>query len=835
MLVGYKSFRMTKKSTRIAFLTSGGDAPGMNAAIRAIVRMAIHRGCQPFAVMEGLRGLTQGGSMIVEFGWADVAQIIGIGGTVIKSSRAPQFLERSSRMRATLNLVSLGIDKLIVIGGDGSLTGADILRQEWEDHLAELIRLDMITRAVADAHPHLMLVGIAGSIDNDMVGTEATIGANSSLHRIIEAIDCIHSTASSHQRAFVIEVMGRHCGWLALNAAISCAADWLFIPEDPPADGWELAMCDAISRNRAMGRSVSIVMIAEGAVDRRNVTIRSEFVKDLLISSGLDARVTTLGHIQRGGNPSALDRTLATLQGIKAVEAVIDSDPMTTPSLLVGINENAMTCRPLMDCIAKTRAVNAAMEQLCFSEALALRDPDFCADYAMWQLIRENSIPVPHEEMRTISEAMGTPSSTTMPPLGTVEKDRLGSHQPLQKSAMRIGIIHCGAPSGGMNAALAAALFYSIKRNITIVGIFNGFDGLIGGEARVLTLADVLGLVETGGSILGTNRTLPGSDFEGVAQSLSALALDGLILVGGFEAYSSSLQLAKARPLFACFAIPIVVIPATISNNVPGTEFSIGSDTALNVIVQSCDYIKQSASSSRKRVFVVDVHGGYCGYLATLTALASSASQAYTHEDGLRLSDLHRDATHLTERFVDDRRQGRLVIRNEFCHATYSAELISKILENEGKGAYDSRWVMLGHLQQGGSPSPLDRVRAIRLAILSVNYIETLVDPTRTAISKCIQGVQSVPRDCHCADRCLAPSMCSTSNSGSDSAEEPSDCVVIGIRGPRVRFTPSLALEEETDMKLRRPRVQWWLHLLDYMRILSKCSPRSPAESNVSF
>lgn len=235
---------------KIAFLTSGGDSPGMNSAIRAIVRMAIHMNCQPYAILEGYRGLIADEleSKIVPFGWDDVAYIMAQGGTVIKSSRCPEFREHWGRLKAARNLLAHGIDKLIVIGGDGSLTGADIFRREWPSLLAELVTKGEIPKAEADKHQNFIVVGIAGSIDNDMYGTEMTIGANSSLHRIIEAVDNISSTASSHSRAFIIEVMGRHCGWLALNACLAIGADYLLIPEDPPKAGWETKMVTAVKR-----------------------------------------------------------------------------------------------------------------------------------------------------------------------------------------------------------------------------------------------------------------------------------------------------------------------------------------------------------------------------------------------------------------------------------------------------------------------------------------------------------------------------------------------------------------------------------------------------------
>lgn len=228
----------------LAFLTSGGDSPGMNAAIRSIVRSAIQHHWMPYAVLEGFAGLIS--NNLKQLNWEDVTFILGEGGTIIRSSRCPEFLQREQRKKAVYNLASRGIYNLIVIGGDGSLTGAESLRQEWSAHVSELIEEGKLPKGAAAMH--FSIIGLVGSIDNDMCGTELTIGSNSSLHRIVESLDNITSTAMSHTRAFVIEVMGRHCGWLAMNAAIAIAADWVFVPEKPPGEHWAKEMCDQLEK-----------------------------------------------------------------------------------------------------------------------------------------------------------------------------------------------------------------------------------------------------------------------------------------------------------------------------------------------------------------------------------------------------------------------------------------------------------------------------------------------------------------------------------------------------------------------------------------------------------
>ncbi|MEM6930162.1 MAG: 6-phosphofructokinase, partial [Myxococcota bacterium] len=210
-------------------MTSGGDAQGMNAAVRGVVRRALAAGVEVMAIHEGYAGLVAGDLQPCTSG--TVSRILHLGGTTLGTARCPEFRELEGRQTAVKNLVEAGVHHLAVIGGDGSLTGAMRLREEWSDHLEHLVEAGIISEQDAAAHPALALVGMVGSIDNDLWGTDRTIGCDSALHRIVHAIDTLTSTARSHQRSFVVEVMGRHCGFLALAAAICTGADHVLIPE----------------------------------------------------------------------------------------------------------------------------------------------------------------------------------------------------------------------------------------------------------------------------------------------------------------------------------------------------------------------------------------------------------------------------------------------------------------------------------------------------------------------------------------------------------------------------------------------------------------------------
>ncbi|KIY43861.1 6-phosphofructokinase [Fistulina hepatica ATCC 64428] len=787
---------------KIAVLTSGGDSAGMNAVVRAVVKAGILKGCDTWVVREGYEGLVRGntewealhpdataaesaestslihnlrfgdgellkdgtgdfvggktlkGRYIVRVGWDDVRSWFAEGGTLIGTARSKAFRTPEGRLQAAYNLIKEGIDALAVCGGDGSLTGADVFRAEWPSLVAELASQSKITSVQAATYSHLRIVGLVGSIDNDMSMTDLTIGAPTALTRICESIDNINSTAASHSRAFVLEVMGRHCGWLALMAGVSGGADFIFIPERPPlTNPWEDEMCNAIHHHRAIGKRKTIVIVAEGAQDSELNPIKADYVKDVLTERlGLDTRVTTLGHTQRGGRPVAADRILPTLQGVEAVEVLMEASP-DTPSYMIGIQENKITRVPLMDAVKMTQAVAEAIKAKDFDTAMKLRDPEFRESlegfYATSQLEAEPRLP-PNERLR-------------------------------------VAIMHMGAPAGGMNAATRAAVRYCLRQGHIPLAINNGFVGLLDPEEPVhgLSWLSVDSWSSRGGSELGTNRTLPSIDIGGVAKKFQEYAFDAVLMIGGFETFSALKILEENRPNYPAFNIPIVHLPATISNNVPMTEHSLGSDTSLNALVDACDAIKQSASASRNRVFVVETQGGKCGYLATLGGLATGACLVYTPEFGIDLDTLRRDVRYLKNRYhldVKGKAEGRLIIRNEQSSSVYTTEMITRMLKEEGKDLFDSRSAQLGHTLQGGVPSPMDRARAVRLSLKCMAFIER-----------------------HHAILAQQPEQRRRAS--------PESAAVITIQSSSVKFVPVQEMVPHADMENRRGKEQWWLEL----------------------
>src|SRR3982751_3695110 len=321
---------------KIAVLTSGGDAPGMNAAVRAVTRGGLARGWEVFAVRNGFAGLLA--NTLDPLAARDVGGIIQMGGTVLGSARCPEFAEPPGRAEALATLGKRGIDALVVIGGNGSQTGSASLAREG-----------------------FAGVGVASTIDNDPYGNDVSIGADTAVNITLEAIDRLRTTASSHQRAFAVETMGRDCGYIALMAGIAGGAEVIALPES------ELKPADVAERMRAAhrpGKTHALVVIAEGA--RCGVKELMQHYEKEKASIGFELRVTRLGHVVRGGAPSAADRVLATRLGAAAVECHARGEK----GVLVGLSCNAMSATPLGEVAGRTRPADASLLELARVMAL---------------------------------------------------------------------------------------------------------------------------------------------------------------------------------------------------------------------------------------------------------------------------------------------------------------------------------------------------------------------------------------------------------------------------------------------------------------------------------
>lgn len=314
---------------RIAVLTSGGDAPGMNACVRAVVKMCLSKSIIPFGIMDGYQGMIEG--RIIELGYSDVDNIIQRGGTILGTARSKDFMTKEGRGEAIRYLKEYKIDGLVLIGGDGTFKGATILSEELE----------------------IAIIGIPGTIDNDISGTDHTIGYDTALNTVVEAIDKIRDTASSHHRVFFIEVMGRNAGFIALNSALASGAEAVLIPEEIT----DISELVHQIKNQNQGRRSSIIIVAEGddGGGAKDIMSKVEPFMD-----GYDLRCSILGHIQRGGSPSAFDRILATRMGAYAVELL----ELGKTKLMIGSKGDDLVTHPILHGIDHTTAPDLSKLEL---------------------------------------------------------------------------------------------------------------------------------------------------------------------------------------------------------------------------------------------------------------------------------------------------------------------------------------------------------------------------------------------------------------------------------------------------------------------------------------
>jgi len=318
--------KANKDIKRVAVFTSGGDAPGMNAAVRAIVRNAFNNDLHIYGIMRGYEGMIDG--TIKRLETTDVSNIIHRGGTVLKTARSQRFMTPEGRRQAYENLVDNDIDALIAIGGNGTFTGAMKFNEEY---------------------PDIPVVGIPGTIDNDLFGTDFTIGFDTALNTAVQAVDKIRDTADSHNRLFFVEVMGRHSGYIALHTAIAGGAGGVLIPEE------ETTIEDLVKllkRSAKRAKLFSIVIVAEGNQMGTVYDIAHKVEEQITLYD--DIKVTVIGHLQRGGSPSAFDRVLASILGFSTIEALLAGKT----GVMVGIRNNTIDYVPFKEAIEKQKPMN---------------------------------------------------------------------------------------------------------------------------------------------------------------------------------------------------------------------------------------------------------------------------------------------------------------------------------------------------------------------------------------------------------------------------------------------------------------------------------------------
>ncbi|MBN2108993.1 MAG: ATP-dependent 6-phosphofructokinase [Deltaproteobacteria bacterium] len=555
---------------KIAVLTSGGDAPGMNAAVRGVVRAALQEGWAAYGIRDAYRGLVEGGAHLFPLDAGSVGVSFREGGTFLGSARFTDIVGTSQqaqnlKLAALTTLGEAEISGLVVIGGDGSLTGAQELfafLQAQRQRLPEKIR-DM----------HLAIAGIPGSIDNDIPCTDMSIGVDTTLNTIVECIDKLRDTATSHKRVSIVEVMGRLRGYLAVMSGLATGSDHIFIREHPVSREDLFALLSTLQESFDNGQQAGIIIRSEGAV------FSTPFIKETiatLLEPRRDVRETILGHLQRGGCPTAFERVLAMRLGVKAVQL-----------LKAGFHD------PLFVCMRDNRTSSTAIaEVLAKKNAPAFRDTLSHNVEACYNLAAQ--LEKPPARLRT------------------------------QK---RIAILTDGNNVSGMNMAVRSVARLALNAGLNATGIKGGFCGLLEDEKKTVPLQwamlEMKSILRRPGSLLGVSGERVLDDKHLLTQAaagLEKLQVEGLITVGNLRSYQLAYRLAHMT------GIPVVGIPADANCNLPGTNWVIGMDSALNDLTREIDRAADAAHVQNK-IFIIHLKWHYCYCLVHLAALAGGADQ----------------------------------------------------------------------------------------------------------------------------------------------------------------------------------------------------------------
>ncbi len=531
----------------IGVLTSGGDAPGMNAAIRAVTRSALSHGMQVKGVRRGFSGLID--EDFIEMNSRSVADTIQRGGTFLYTARCPEMMTKEGQDKAAENCRKNGIDALVVIGGDGSFRGCQALRERG-----------------------INVIGIPGTIDLDIACTEYTIGFDTAVNTAMEAIDRIRDTSTSQERCSIIEVMGRHAGYIALWCGLANGAEAVLTTELYNYE--EQKLINDILTKRKSGRKHYIIINAEGIGDSEGMAKRIEY------ATGMSTSATILGYLQRGGRPTCKDRVYATAMGAKAVDI-----------LRKGGKNRIVAYR------------NGAFVDFDFDEALSMHkqlDPHLVD--MLGKLTRKGDNKVMRQE-------------------GMLPVDKEDS------SDKTIGILTSGEDAPGMNAAIRAVVRTAIGKKMKVIGIRRGYAGLMDRDVIEMTNKTMSETVQLGGTQLLASdcpEFLTEQGQEKAIKYIKELGIDALVVIGGNGSLRGGLDLIS-------HGINVIGIPATIDLSVACTEYTIGFDTAVNTAMDAIDKIRDT-SQSHERCSVIEVAGKRCGFNALWCGIANGAEEILTKE-----------------------------------------------------------------------------------------------------------------------------------------------------------------------------------------------------------
>ena len=666
-----------KNTKRIAVLTGGGDSPGMNAAIRGAVRAALNKGWESYGIRDAYRGMVEGGDNIFPLDWIDVSWNFKDGGTFLGSARytAIKGDGRDARMlreKALMNLRALGITGLIVIGGDGSLAGA----RSFYRTLTSDIHINKGLEGM-----ELSIVGIPGSIDNDLPLNSMCIGVDTTLNTIMEAVDRLRDTAESHRRVSIVEVMGRQRGYLAVISGLATGADRVFIREQTMTRSDIGNLLTVLREGFAHGQKSGIIIRSEGAA------FSTEYLKetvDVLLVPKRDVRETVLGHLQRGGTPTVFERTLAVRMGVKAVEIL---DEGIKEPVFLGLDASVIRVIPL-DRVIETMNAKSFQDRLSPNTQKILR----------------------------LSQRLEDP--------------------PAEASNGRgIAILTDGNNVSGMNMAVRAVGRLAISEGIEVKGIKGGFSGLRKGQESIISLEwgmlELKGVLRRAGTLLGVSgddAPERGLDFKAVKKDMKHLNVDGMIVIGNRMTYRVADMLAVKA------GIPVVAIPADISCHMPGTDLVVGMDSSLNDMLTWIDKYAEAAHA-RRMIFILHIKGDYCACSVRNAALAGGVEEIISDDmdssdKGRRLfRDMARERIANIKRIVDLGKGFAVILfySRDLKNAGESLKFIQRSIADAGI-TMKSQVVPIETTYGGTTPTVFDRTLAMRFGERAFGALQKKID-----------------------------------------------------------------------------------------------------------
>jgi len=666
-----------KETKKIAILTGGGDAPGMNAAVRGVVRAALNRGWEVYGIRDAYLGMVEGGDSILPLDWIDVSWNFKEGGTFLGSARYTAIVgdgkdARILREKALLNLKALGITGLVVIGGDGSLTGA-------QSFYRTLVKDSHINKELDSME--LAVVGIPGSIDNDLPLNSMCIGVDTTLNTIVEAVDRLRDTAESHKRVSIVEVMGRKRGYLAVISGLATGADRVFIREQTVTRNDIGNLLTVLKEGFEHGQRSGIIIRSEGAA------FSTDFLKetvDVLLVPKKDVRETVLGHLQRGGTPTVFERTLAVRLGVKAVDILAEG--MQEPVFL-GLDSSVIKAIPL-DRIIETLNTKDFQDELSPNTQKALR----------------------------LSQRLEDPPA-------------------MKSNGKSIAILTDGNNVSGMNMAIRAIGRLAINEGMGVKGIKGGFSGLRKGQESVISIEwsmlELKGILRRAGTLLGVSGddTLEnGFDFRSVKNDMASLNIDGLIVIGNRMTYRVADRLAREA------GIPVVAVPADINCHMPGTELVVGMDSSLNDMLIWIDKYSEAAHA-RRMIFILHIKGDYCSCSVRNAALAGGVEEIInddmeSNDKGRRLfRDMARERIANVKRIIDLGKGFAVILFYSKTpeNAGESLDFIQRSIRDAGI-KMKTAVVLIETTYGGTTPTVFDRTLAMRFGEKALSALQKKID-----------------------------------------------------------------------------------------------------------